>query len=85
MFWNIYKILRRIFPHHTNEIVQSEAYLGHKWCNYWFHNEFLIDETGKMGKSKGATLSISLLKEEGYNPLSYRFMCLNSHYSHMML
>ncbi len=69
-----------IFPHHTNEIAQSEAYLGHKWCNYWFHNEHLMDETGKMSKSKGATLTVSVLKEKGYNPLAYRFMCLTSHY-----
>ena len=69
-----------IFPHHTNEIAQSEAYLGHVWCKYWFHNEHLMDETGKMSKSKGATLTVSLLKEKGYSPLAYRFMCLNSHY-----
>ena len=69
-----------IFPHHTNEIAQSEAFLGHKWCNYWFHNEHLLDETGKMSKSKGAILTVSLLEEQGYDPLAYRFMCLNSHY-----
>ncbi len=69
-----------IFPHHTNEIAQSEAYLGHPWCHYWFHNEHLMDESGKMSKSKGATLTVSLLKEKGYDPLAYRFMCLNSHY-----
>ena len=69
-----------IFPHHTNEIAQSEAYLGHKWCNYWFHNEHLLDETGKMSKSKGAILTVSLLEEQGYDPIAYRFMCLNSHY-----
>ena len=69
-----------IFPHHTNEIAQSEAYLGHKWCNYWFHNEHLMDETGKMSKSKGAILTVSTLKEKGYNPLSFRYMCLSSHY-----
>ena len=69
-----------IFPHHTNEIAQSEAYLGHKWCNYWFHNEHLMDESGKMSKSKGATLTVSLLKSKGYDPLSFRFMCLQSHY-----
>ncbi len=69
-----------IFPHHTNEIAQSEAYLGHKWCNYWFHNEHLMDESGKMSKSKGAILTVSLLKEKGYNPLSFRYMCLSSHY-----
>jgi cysteinyl-tRNA synthetase len=69
-----------IFPHHTNEIAQSEAYLGHKWCNYWFHNEHLMDEMGKMSKSKGGILSVSKLMEAGYNPLSFRYMCLNSHY-----
>lgn len=69
-----------IFPHHTNEIAQSEAYLGHKWCNYWFHNEHLMDESGKMSKSKGAILTVSLLKEKGYNPLSFRYMCISSHY-----
>ena len=69
-----------IFPHHTNEIAQSESYLGHKWCNYWFHNEHLNDESGKMSKSHGAILTVSLLKEKGYNPLSFRYMCLLSHY-----
>ena len=69
-----------IFPHHTNEIAQSEAYLGQKWCNYWFHNEHLLDESGKMSKSKGAILTVSLLEDEGYDPLAYRYMCLNSHY-----
>ena len=69
-----------IFPHHTNEIAQSEAYLGHKWCNYWFHNEHLMDETGKMSKSNGGILTVQTLIEKGYNPLSFRFMCLNSHY-----
>jgi len=69
-----------IFPHHTNEIAQSEGYLGHEWCHYWFHNEHLLDETGKMSKSAGAILTVTKLKEEGYDPLAYRFMCLNSHY-----
>ena len=69
-----------IFPHHTNEIAQSEAYLGHKWCNYWFHNEHLIDNSGKMSKSKGEFLTISLLQEKGYHPLAYRLFCLSSHY-----
>ena len=69
-----------IFPHHTNEIAQSEAYLGHKWCNYWFHVEHLNDSSGKMSKSKGGILTVTSLSEKGYNPLSYRFMCLLSHY-----
>ena len=69
-----------IFPHHTNEIAQSEAFLGHKWCNYWVHLGFLNDETGKMSKSKGEFLTVSLLEEKGYNPLAYRYLCLNSYY-----
>ena len=69
-----------IFPHHTNEIAQSEAYFGHKWCNYWMHGEHLNDASGKMSKSKGEFLTVDLLKEKGYDPLSYRYFCLNSHY-----
>ena len=68
------------FPHHTNEIAQSEAYLGHKWCNYWFHVLHLNTTSGKMSKSKGEFLTVSLLLEKGYNPLVYRFFCLQSHY-----
>ena len=69
-----------IFPHHTNEIAQSEAYLGHKWCNYWVHMGFLNDKNGKMSKSKGEFLTVSLLEEKGYDPLAYRYLCLNSYY-----
>ncbi len=69
-----------VFPHHTNEIAQSEAYLGHQWCRYWFHNEHLLDDDGKMSKSKGEFLTVSLLEDKGYDPLAFRFMCLNSHY-----
>ena len=74
-----------IFPHHTNEIAQAESYLGHKWGDYWFHTEHLNDSTGKMSKSKGEFLTVSLLKEKGYNPLSYRFLCLQSHYRKQMI
>ena len=69
-----------IFPHHTNEIAQSEAYLGHKWCNYWFHVNHLNDQSGKMSKSKGDFLTVSLLEEKGYDPIAYRMFCLQSHY-----
>ena len=68
------------FPHHTNEIAQSEAYLGHDWCNYWFHVHHLNTNDGKMSKSKGEFLTVSLLEEKGYDPLVYRFFCLQSHY-----
>lgn len=68
------------FPHHTNEIAQSEAYLGHPWCKYWFHVLHLNDARGKMSKSKGDFLTVSLLEEKGYDPLVYRLFCLQSHY-----
>ena len=68
------------FPHHTNEIAQSESYLGHKWCNYWFHVHHLNTDTGKMSKSKGEFLTVSLLEQKGYDPIVYRLFCLQSHY-----
>ena len=68
------------FPHHTNEIAQSEAYLGHKWCNYWFHVLHLNTSNGKMSKSKGEFLTVSLLESKGYAPVIYRYFCLLSHY-----
>ena len=68
------------FPHHTNEIAQSEAFVGHKWCNYWFHVHHLNTNGGKMSKSKGEFLTVSLLESKGYDPLVYRFFCLLSHY-----
>lgn len=68
------------FPHHTNEIAQSEAYLGHPWCTQWFHVHHLNTGSGKMSKSKGEFLTVSLLEEKGYDPLAYRFFCLQSHY-----
>ena len=68
------------FPHHTNEIAQSEAYIGHKWCSYWFHVLHLNTTSGKMSKSKGEFLTVSLLEERGYAPEAYRLFCLQSHY-----
>ena len=74
-----------IFPHHTNEIAQSESYIGHPWCKYWFHVEHLNDASGKMSKSKGEFLTVSLLESKGYNPLAYRMFCLQSHYRKQLL
>lgn len=74
-----------IFPHHTNEIAQSEAYFGHKWCSYWCHGAHLNDQTGKMSKSKNEFLTISLLKSKGYSPLDYRYFCLGSHYRNSLI
>lgn len=69
-----------VFPHHTNEIAQSEAYLGHKWCNYWVHLSWLLTNNIKMSKSLGHVITIKTLKEEGYNPLAFRYFILNSYY-----
>ncbi len=69
-----------VFPHHTNEIAQSEALLGHEWCPHWFHVLHLNTSSGKMSKSKGEFLTVSLLEEKGYDPMAYRFFCLQSHY-----
>lgn len=69
-----------MFPHHTNEIAQSEAYLGHPWCTAWFHVHHLNDKSGKMSKSKGDFLTVSKLVSEGFDPLTYRLFCLQSHY-----
>ncbi len=68
------------FPHHTNEIAQSEATFGHEWCPQWFHVHHLNTKGGKMSKSKGEFLTVSLLEEKGYDPIVYRFFCLQSHY-----
>ena len=68
------------FPHHTNEIAQSESYIGHPWCKQWFHVHHLNTNDGKMSKSKGEFLTVSLLEEKGYDPIVYRFFCLQSHY-----
>ena len=68
------------FPHHTNEIAQSESYLGHPWCTYWFHVHHLNTDSGKMSKSKGEFLTVSLLESKGYDPMAYRYFCLQSHY-----
>ncbi|MFI3253031.1 MAG: cysteine--tRNA ligase [Eubacteriales bacterium] len=73
------------FPHHTNEIAQSEAYLGHAWCKHWVHVAHLNIQTGKMSKSSGEFLTVSLLEEKGYDPLAYRFFCLQSHYRKSLL
>jgi cysteinyl-tRNA synthetase len=73
------------FPHHTNEIAQSESYLGHHWCNWWFHVLHLNTTDGKMSKSKGEFLTVSLLEQKGYDPLVYRWFCLQSHYRKALL
>ena len=70
-----------IAVHHENEIAQSEAYLGEKWCNCWLHGEFLqMKNDEKMSKSKGNFITLDTLIDKGYLPEAYRYLCLTSHY-----
>ena len=66
--------------HHTNEIAQAEAATGKKWVNYWLHGEFLIMKQGKMAKSVGNFVTLKSLTDKNYDPLAFRYMCLNTHY-----
>ncbi|MFA5358272.1 MAG: cysteine--tRNA ligase [Patescibacteria group bacterium] len=69
-----------IFPHHTNEIAQSEAATGKKFVNYWLHNAHLTVDGQKMAKSLGNFYTLKDLKEKGYDPLLLRFILLKTHY-----
>ncbi|MDH4224873.1 MAG: cysteine--tRNA ligase [Deltaproteobacteria bacterium] len=71
--------------HHTNEIAQSEAAVGHPFVRYWLHGEFLVvdstrDGGERMGKSEGNFLRLQEVIDRGFDPLSYRYLVLNSHY-----
>ncbi|MBI2628949.1 cysteine--tRNA ligase [Candidatus Pacearchaeota archaeon] len=69
-----------IFPHHTNEIAQSEAATGKKFVNYWLHAGFLTVKEGKMSKSLGNVIYLENIISQGFSPLDYRYMCLTTHY-----
>ena len=73
-----------VFIHHTNEIAQAEAVYGKLMANYWMHGEFLNLKEGKMSKSLGNIVTLETLKEKGFNPLAYRYLCLNTHYRSKM-
>ena len=66
--------------HHTNEIAQSEACNEEKFVNYWLHGEFLLEQDGKMSKSKGEFLTLKFLIDKGYQPMHYRYFLMNTHY-----
>jgi cysteinyl-tRNA synthetase len=66
--------------HHTNEIAQSEAASGKQYVRCWIHGEFLVLSAGKMSKSAGNFLTLDALRERGYDPLDYRYLCLGAHY-----
>jgi len=66
--------------HHTNEIAQSEAAFGKIPAKFWLHNEFLLVDSGKMGKSEGNIFTLKTLIDKGFNPLAYRYLVLTAHY-----
>lgn len=72
--------IEHIPVHHENEKAQSEGCFGHKWVNYWVHNEWLQLKGIKMSKSLGNILTVPAIKEKGYNPLAYRYLALTAHY-----
>ena len=69
-----------IFPHHENEIAQSEAVTGKKFVNYWLHGEHLLINRKKMAKSLRNFYTLEDLEKRGFNPLSFRYLVLNAHY-----
>ena len=69
-----------MFPHHENEIAQSEAATGKKFVNFWLHNEFLTVDDGKMSKSLGNLFTLEDLERKSVDPLAFRYFCLNSNY-----
>ena len=73
-----------ISVHHTNEIAQTEARVGTRLANFWMHGYFLLLNNLKMAKSSGDFLRIKLLTDRGYDPLTYRFLCLSAHYRSQM-
>lgn len=72
--------LGAIFPHHTNEIAQSETYIGKEWCKFWVHLGYLNIDDKKMGKSLNNFVTLSELIEKGYNPLSYKLLLIKNNY-----
>jgi len=73
-----------IFPHHENEIAQSEGATGKPFVNYWIHGEHLLVNGEKMSKSKGNFYTLKDLTEKSYNPKSLRFAFLKAHYRTQM-
>ncbi len=69
-----------VFPHHENEIAQSEGCLGHTWVNTWVHGEFLLVDGEKMSKSLGNFYTLRDLQAKGYDPRAFRFTIQSNHY-----
>jgi len=73
-----------IFPHHENEIAQSEAYYGQKFVNYWLHCHHLVVNGEKMSKSKGNFFTLRDLLARQINPVDLRYFLLSTHYRKML-
>jgi cysteinyl-tRNA synthetase len=69
-----------VFPHHENEIAQSEGAIGHQWVSHWAHGEFLMVEGQKMSKSLGNFFTLRALTAKGVDPMTFRFAILSNHY-----
>lgn len=69
-----------LFPHHENEIAQSEAATGKKFVNYWLHNEHLLVEGKKMAKRLGNYFTVRDLTAKGYDPVAIRYLMMSTHY-----
>ena len=69
-----------LFPHHENEIAQSEAATGKKFVNYWLHNEHLLVEGKKMAKRLGNSFTVRDLTAKGYDPSTIRYLMISTHY-----
>jgi len=69
-----------MFPHHENEIAQSEAATGKKFVNYWLHNEYLLVEGKKMAKRFGNFYTLRDLVAKGYDPIAIRYLLMSTHY-----
>ena len=69
-----------VFPHHENEIAQSEAASGHPFVKYWLHNEWLLVDGKKMAKSAGNFYTLRDIMEKGFSPIAYRYLTLQNHY-----
>ncbi len=73
-----------VFPHHENEIAQSEGCLGHRWVNHWVHGEFLLVEGEKMSKSLGNFFTLRDLLDRGHEPLAFRYAIQSNHYRKLL-
>jgi cysteinyl-tRNA synthetase len=73
-----------IFPHHEDEIAQSEAAFGNQYVRYWVHGQHLLADGVKMAKSAGNEFTLSDLESRGFDPLAFRYLCLTVKYRHRL-